>query len=114
IIAAAGSVALEDMVDRLAKDHMNARNLAEGIAQIPGLSIDLETIKTNIIYFDLLSDRLTADKFMARVGQKGVKFLSTGSSRFRMVTHYGIEHEDIDAVLIALREVMEEPQQTEE
>lgn len=108
IIAAAGTVALEEMVERLAEDHMNARNLAKGIAHIPGLSIDLEKIKTNIIYLDLLSDRMTADEFITRLAQKGVKLLRTGPSRFRMVTHYGIESEDIDAALVALRDVMEE------
>ena len=108
VIAAAGIIALEQMVDRLAEDHMNARRLAEGIAQIPGLSIDLAGVKTNIIYFDLVSDKPTTDEFIIRLGQKGIKLLPTGSSRFRMVTHHGISTEDIDATLVALSEVMEE------
>ena len=108
VIAAAGTIALEQMVDRLTEDHMNARRLAEGIAQIPGLSIDLPRIKTNIIFYDLVSDRLTADEFIKRLAQKGIKLLPTGPSRFRMVTHYGINSEDIDAALVALGEVMEE------
>jgi len=101
VIAAPGTIALEQMVDRLAEDHMNARCLAEGIAQIPGLSIDLARVQTNIIYFDLVSDRVTADVFMKQLGQKGIKLLHTGPSRFRMVTHYGIHSEDIDATLMA-------------
>ena len=108
VIAAAGIIALEQMVDRLAEDHMNARRLAEGIAQIPGLSIDLAGVKTNIIYFDLVSNQPTTDEFIIRLGQKGIKLLPTGSSRFRMVTHHGISTEDIDATLVALSEVMEE------
>ena len=107
IISAAGIISLEQMVDRLSDDHINARNLAEGIANISGLSIDLETIHTNIIYFDLIDDCLTADEFVKLSQQKGVIFLPTGPSRFRMVTHYGIEPEDIDAALMALREVMQ-------
>lgn len=107
VIAAAGTIALEQMLDRLAEDHMNARRLAEGIAQIPGLSIDPARIKTNIIFFDLVSDRLAAVEFIKRLGQKGIKLLPTGPSRFRMVTHYGINSEDIDATLVALGEVME-------
>ena len=87
---------------------MNARRLAEGIAQIPGLSIDPARIKTNIIFFDLVSDRLTADEIIKRLGQKGIKLLPTGLCRFRMVTHSGINSEDIDATLVALGEVMEE------
>jgi len=108
IIAAAGVVALRDMLARLKEDHDNARNLAEGIARIPGLSIDPQGIKTNIIYVDLLSDRLTADEFITRASSRGVRFLSTGPSRFRMVTHYGIVPEDIVGALEVLSAVMEE------
>jgi threonine aldolase len=107
IIAAACIVALEEMVERLSEDHIYARRLAEGIARIPGLSIDLDQIKTNIIFFDLHSDRLAADDLITRLSKKGIKFSRTEPSRFRMVTHYGIELQDIDAVLVALREIME-------
>ena len=108
IIAAAGVVALEEMLARLKEDHDNARNLAEGIARIPGLSTDTDKAKTNIIYFELVSQRLTADEFITRTGLKGVKFLPTGPSRFRMVTHYGIEPEDIAEALTVLSAVMKE------
>ena len=54
IIAAAGIVALEQMVDRLAEDHANARRLAEGLAEIPGVGVDLARVQTNIVIFDLL------------------------------------------------------------
>jgi threonine aldolase len=96
------------MVDRLPEDHSNARRLAEGIADIPGLSIDLPRVQTNIIYFDLVSDRLTAEELIARLEQKGIKFSRTGPSRFRMVTHYGIHSEDIASTLACMREAMEE------
>ena len=108
IIAAAGIAALEQMVDRLAEDHRNARHLAEGIAQIEGLSTDISVVHTNIIYFELTSNRLSAEQLIARLEGKGVRLLSLGgASRFRMVTHHGIEAEDIEATLAALNEVME-------
>jgi threonine aldolase len=108
IIAAAGIVALEEMVERLAEDHVNARRLAEGVAQIDGLSVNIAAVQTNIIYFDLVSDRLSVEEFLTRLEKKGVKLLCTGRpARFRMVTHYGIEAEDIGAALAALRDVME-------
>ena len=53
IIAAAGIIALETMVDRLAEDHSNARAIAEGLAEIPGLSLDLERVQTNMIMVDV-------------------------------------------------------------
>lgn len=109
VIAAACIVALEQMVDRLAEDHINSRRLAEGIAQIDGLSIDVAAVQTNIVYFDLISNRLSAEAFIARLEERGVRLLrSGGPSRFRMVTHYGIEAEDIEATLTALRDVVEE------
>jgi threonine aldolase len=107
IIAAAGVVALEQMIDRLAKDHANARRLAEGLAEIVGLSIDLERVQTNIVYFDLLDGGLGPDQFLARLHEGGVKMLSTGPRRFRAVTHYGIEGEDIGKALAVVRQVME-------
>jgi len=107
IIAAAGVVALEQMIDRLAEDHVNARRLAEGLAEISGLSIDLERVQTNIIYFDLLDGGLEHDQFLARLNEGGVKMSSPGPRRFRAVTHYGIEAEDIEKALTVVRQVME-------
>ena len=108
VIAAAGITALEEMVDRLAEDHENARRLAEGIAAIGGLSIDPATVQTDIVYFELASDRLTTDELVTELGKKGIKILCVGPSRFRAVTHYGISAEDIDLTVKALREVMKE------
>lgn len=106
VIAAAGIIALEQMVDRLEEDHRHARSLAEGISSIQGLSIDLTGIQTNIIYFDLDSTLLTADELVIKLGEKGIKLLKTGPSRFRMVTHYGISSKDIDVTLAAIAELM--------
>ncbi len=107
VIAAAGLVALEEMVDRLADDHENARILAQGIEQIAGLEIDDESrVRTNILYFDLDKDRMDPEEFIIRLEGKGVRILRTGPARFRMVTHYGIEREDIEIALGGLEEVM--------
>jgi len=106
IIAAAGIVALEQMVDRLAEDHANARRLAEGLAEIAGLSVNLERVQTNMVYFDLLDRSLEPDHFLTRLRENGVKILSTGPRRFRAVTHYGIEAEDIEKALAVVRQVM--------
>jgi len=95
IIAAAGIVALETMVDRLQEDHTNARLLADGIADLPGVVLDPETIKTNIIYFDLDDNAIESADFLTVLAAKGIQFFDTGPRRFRMVTHYGITAEDI-------------------
>lgn len=108
IIAAPGIVALDKMVARLTEDHDNARQLAEGIARIAGLSIDVSKVKTNIVYFDIDSDRISSEQLQEDLKKRGVKALATGPSRFRMVTHYGISAEDISVTLKVLQEILKE------
>ena len=106
VIAAAGIVALEQMVDRLAEDHENARRLALGLAEVPGISIDPAQVRTNIVIFDLVAERPTPVEFAARLGADGVKVLALGG-RIRLVTHHGIDAADIDRALAAIRRVMQ-------
>ena len=105
IIAAAGIVALEEMIDRLADDHANARRLAEGIAQIQGLSIDMDTVVTNMVYFSLTTDRLTCDQFADRLSEKALKCLALPPMGLRMVTHYGIQTTHINRALNIMADV---------
>ena len=72
IIAAAGIVALETMVDRLQEDHTNAQLLAEGIADLPGIVLDPGSIKTNIIYFDMDNNAVESADFLAALSTKGI------------------------------------------
>jgi threonine aldolase len=106
IIAAAGITALEQMVDRLARDHENAGRLAEGIAKIPGLSIELNRVQTNIVYFSVADDRLNAETLVRRLAENRIKILQAGPGRLRAVTHYGINAEDINLALAALDKIM--------
>jgi threonine aldolase len=89
IIAAAGIVALESMVDRLAEDHENARMLAEKIAEM-GFNIDLSTVQTNIVIFDVSRTGMKAADLQQRLKQAGVLVSLFGDYRVRMVTHHGI------------------------
>ncbi len=99
VIAAAGIVALETMMDRLAEDHANAQQLAQGLAMIPGLSIEPSRIQTNIVYVDLLDT--TAPELSAALRARGV--LANGMGNWlRFVTHYGITAEDIELALEAI------------
>jgi threonine aldolase len=93
------------MTDRIQEDHENAARLARGISQIEGLSIDLDRVQTNIVYFDLLSEALDCDEILVRLTSRGVKILRTGPRRFRAVTHYGIRAEDIDRAVSVLADV---------
>jgi len=110
VLAAAGIVAMEEMIDRLADDHINARRLAEGISQIKGLSTDLSMVQTNIIYFSLDNQKISSERFVSDAAKEGILFLALGKNRFRMVTHYGIEADDIDTALAALKKVIKQVQ----
>ena len=99
VLAAAGIVALNEMVDRLADDHANARKLAEGLAQMPGVLVDPEQICTNIVYFEVDRQDMTVEEVVKRLDESGARMLPVGPGRIRAVTHYHISSEDIDYVL---------------
>jgi threonine aldolase len=106
VIAAAGIVALEQMVDRLADDHANARRLAEGLADTPGIALDPSRVQTNIVYFDLEEGAPNAAEFCGRIAEQGVKMGPTGARRIRAVTHHGIEANHIEQTLAVVAQVM--------
>ncbi len=100
IIAAPGIVALEEMIDRLEEDHRNARLLAEGLHD-RGFTIDLSTVQTNIVIFEVENSK----EFISTINNHGIKAGAFGKRKVRMVTHYGIEEEDIRYVLDTLNDV---------
>jgi threonine aldolase len=108
IIAAAGIYAMEKMSLRLEEDHQNARALAEGLAEIPGLSVDLSTVQTNIVVVELASDRLTQAELVERLREQGVLVVPWAKGRIRLVTHYGVQEQDIEKAVQAISDVMKE------
>ena len=95
IIAAAGIVALTEMVERLAEDHHHARILAEGLAELPGMQLDIDTVQTNIVIFGPERRQPEAPSFARGLAHAGVKIGDIGGGRFRAVTHYGLSQADI-------------------
>jgi threonine aldolase len=106
IMAAAGILALEQMVDRMADDHANARTLAEGLASIPGLALDLSTVQTNIVRFTVTRAGLTAPELSLRLLAEGVLINAADARSLRAVTHYGIEAADIARALSVVQRVL--------
>ena len=107
VLAAAGIVALEKMVDRLEEDHCRARVLAQGLAKIPGLRVERENPPTNMV-FAMLDDRitLTAPEVAARLAEQGVRVGAVGSRRFRLVTHHDVGDAAVERALGAFQSVM--------
>jgi len=108
VLAAAGLVALDTMIDRLADDHANARRLANGLANIDGLSLDPDSIQTNIVIFEVDQSVATAQEFIGALDREGVKVGSPGKGLIRMVTHRNINGEDVDEALGRVSKVVKE------
>ena len=106
VIAAAGIVALDEMVDRLAEDHANAKTLAIGLANIPGLKIDPERIKTNIVYFRVSKPGLDAQALVARLRENGVRVLPTAADQMRAVLNYHVDAKDVERALTVFSRVL--------
>jgi len=94
VLAAAGLVALEKHIDRLAEDHENASLLANEIAMVDGLEIDPQEVKTNILIFSCEKSGLKAVQLTKKLGEVGVLCLSTGEYTIRMVIHLDVSLED--------------------
>ncbi len=107
IIAAPGIVALQKMIGRLKEDHRNARKLAEGLNEIPGIKVDMEAVQTNIVLADITGTGWDVDYFVNRACKIGVQVFEFGATKARFVTHYGIDEQDIDDALSRLRRLLE-------
>jgi threonine aldolase len=108
VLAAPGLVALRDgpagMIERLAKDHVTARRLAEGIADIPGIvDLDPARVRTNFVLFRLATMRREA--FLAELAREGVRMIGFPGRYVRAVTHFGVEASDIERAIDAVARV---------
>ncbi|MCH8207070.1 MAG: low-specificity L-threonine aldolase [Chloroflexi bacterium] len=105
IIAAAGIVALESMVTRLAEDHSNARRLADGLSRIPGISIDPDSLPTNLVFFDITAG--DPGELARRLEERGIKG-GGPQRRWRFVTRHGIVGDDIAYALDVMESTFKE------
>ena len=106
VLAAAGLIALEQMPARLHEDHANARLLAEALATIDGLEIDLDTVETNIVIFRM-TGAVTAAELVARLKTRGILASTVGPAVVRLVTHHDVSRGDCIVAAQALAEEME-------
>jgi len=106
VLAAAGIVAVQRMINRLSEDHLNARKLAEGLASFEDLAVDLEHVRTNIVFFQIARNDLTPAELAEKLKMEGVLLLPTGPRQLRAVTHYYTGKGDIDYTLEAFGKVL--------
>lgn len=103
IIAAAGVYALRHHVERLAEDHARARELALGLAEVVGITLDPARVETNIVIFDVAGTHLTGDQFAERALAQGVRFSVLGPTTVRAVTHLDVPADGVERALRAAR-----------
>jgi threonine aldolase len=104
VLAAAGIMALEEMVDRLSEDHQHARLLADGLQEVPGIRLDKGSPNTNMVYLVVEPNgERTAKQVAARLRELGVLVGISGPNHFRLVCHYWIRDEDIPKIVSAFK-----------
>ncbi len=108
ILAACGIISLDEMIDRLAEDHDNARYLANGLEGIDGFSIKRKTVQTNIICFKFELPKLGCKEFVDEIAKKGVYAVHLYKDFGRMVTHKDLNRSDVDYALEVFRNSISE------
>jgi threonine aldolase len=106
VLAAAGLVALEDGPKRLLMDHENAKHLARGLASIPGITVNVEKVQTNIVIFSLEGSGILSAEFISALRQRNILALPVDDIRVRMVTHLELDRAAIDRAIEAASEIM--------
>lgn len=107
IIAAAGIYALQHNVQRLAEDHANARLLAEGLRNLPGITVDVDTVETNIVFFDIVGTGMDATAFCKKLEERGV-ILGGAGTRVRALTHLDVTRAEVERALDIIRGLVAE------
>jgi threonine aldolase len=108
VLAAAGIVALQTGIDRLAEDHARARQLAKSLAEIPSLRVDPRTVQTNMVMIDTQDTGLRADQLVAALKVRGIRASSRPPYTVRFVTHRMIGEAEIEILLQTLKEILAE------
>ena len=108
VVAAAAVYALQNNVERLAEDHGNARRLGEGIAAIDGLEMDLETLESNLVFFDVSEELGGAAGLVAAARKRGLRIGAMYSQRVRACTHLDVSATDVEQAIQILNECVRE------
>jgi threonine aldolase len=105
ILAAAALYALENNIDRLKEDHDRARKLGESLAEAASIDIDLNSLQTNIVLFDVKNSGMSGREFISKLADKDIKMLPVGETKIRAVTHLQITDSDIEKTINELQTI---------
>ncbi|MDH4223954.1 MAG: low-specificity L-threonine aldolase [candidate division Zixibacteria bacterium] len=108
IIAAAGIYAVENNIERLADDHKNAKILAEALAKLEGINIDMETVQTNMVIFEIKDEKKDAFWLVEKLKENDILTLASGKKKMRLVTHLDVNEEDIQKTIEVFERVFKQ------
>lgn len=108
VVAAAGIVALDTMVDRLADDHEHARQLADGLAGVPGIEVDPVAVRTNMVRFRVPGPGITHQGLIELAARQGVRLAELGRGTLRAVTHRGVDADDVSRAVAVVAGIVVE------
>ncbi len=106
IIAAGALYAVEHNIERMAEDHQNARLLAERVAELPGVSVDMDVVQTNIVIMEVKGAKYTAPQIVEALKERGVLILAIGPDKLRAVTHLQVSTEDIQRAIDIFKKIL--------
>lgn len=107
ILAAAGLISLKDMTKRLHIDHENAQYLAKKLSVLPNVSVDMESVHINMVFFSIDDLKLSDDEFADALYQKGIKINKAEKGILRFVTSNDVSRDDIDYVIQCIADIIE-------
>ncbi|HUS18568.1 MAG TPA: GntG family PLP-dependent aldolase [Terriglobales bacterium] len=105
ILAAAGLIALEQMSLRLQEDHDHARLIAEALSKMPGVRIDMASVQTNILIFEVVQPGLSALDVTKRLAEQNILASGISTQQVRLVTHMDVDRGDCERAVNALRTI---------
>uniref|UniRef100_A0ACD5XR49 Uncharacterized protein n=1 Tax=Avena sativa TaxID=4498 RepID=A0ACD5XR49_AVESA len=108
VLCAAAHVGVRDTVGKLADDHRRAKVLAEGLEKIKQFTVDLSSVETNMVYFDIMDPLISPGKLCQVLKQRDVLAMAVSSKSVRLVVHYQISDSDIQYALTSMEEAVEE------
>ncbi|WP_432665414.1 low-specificity L-threonine aldolase [Wukongibacter baidiensis] len=106
ILAAAGIIALEDMVDRLEEDHENCKYLSEELSKFKGIEVKFDRNDISMVFFEMSDDIIEEDEFISKMLDKNIKINGKEDGEYRFVTNNDVSREDVEYVLCQMREIL--------
>ena len=109
VVASAGIYALENNVERMADDHSNAKLLADRLTNMAGIDIDINTVQSNLVFFDVEGTGMSGQDMSKKLAEQGVRITAVRGTRMRAVTHMDVTRVQVEEAADVVRKVLDAP-----